>query len=110
VKLLLDQNLSRRLLPALEMAFPGSSQTALLGLDTASDLDVWQVARNEGFTIVTKDADFIEMALIKGWPPKIIRLNLGNVGNDTIRACLLKHREAISEFLAAGRDGVLEID
>jgi predicted nuclease of predicted toxin-antitoxin system len=110
VKLLLDQNLSRRLLPALEPHFPGSSQTALLGLDTASDLDVWHAAKEQGFAIVTKDADFVEMVLIKGWPPKIVRLDLGNVTNDAILACLLKHRETIAEFLAADHDGVLEID
>lgn len=110
MKLLLDQNLSRRLLPALEPHFPGSSQTALLGLDMANDLEVWSVARESAFAIVTKDADFIEMALIKGWPPKIIRLDLGNVSNDVILACLLKHRDAIAAFLSAGEDGVLEID
>lgn len=110
MKLLLDQNLSRRLLPALEPHFPGSSQTALLGLDTATDLEVWRIAKEMGYAIVTKDADFIEMALLKGWPPKIIRLDLGNVSNDTILTCLLKHRAAIAAFLAAGHDGVLEID
>jgi hypothetical protein len=31
VKLLLDENLSRRLVPALQEFFPGSSQVALLG-------------------------------------------------------------------------------
>lgn len=110
MKLLLDQNLSRRLLPALEPHFPGSSQTALLALETASDLEVWRAAREGNFAIVTKDADFVEMALIKGWPPKVVRLNLGNVSNDAILACLLKHREAIAGFLAADQDGVLEID
>lgn len=110
MKLLLDQNLSRRLLPALEPHFPGSSQTALLGLDTATDLEVWLIAKERAYAIVTKDADFIEMALLKGWPPKIVRLDLGNVSNDRILACLLKHRVAIAEFLAAGHDGVLEID
>jgi predicted nuclease of predicted toxin-antitoxin system len=110
VKLLLDQNLSRRLLPALEPYFPGSSHTALCGLERASDLDVWRAAKSSGAAIVTKDADFVEMALIKGWPPKIVRLDLGNVNNDAILNCLLKHREAIADFLSAGDDGVLEID
>ena len=110
MKLLLDQNLSRRLLPALEEYFPGSSQTALLELDCADDIDVWRVAREAGYAIVTKDADFIEMALIKGWPPKIIRLDLGNVSNDVILACLRKHLPDIAEFLVSDHDGVLEID
>lgn len=110
MKLLLDQNLSRRLLPALAPYFPGSSQAALLGLDQASDIEVWRVARDGGFAIITKDADFVEMVLIKGWPPKVVRLDLGNVSNDVILACLLKHRTAIAEFLDADHDGVLEID
>jgi predicted nuclease of predicted toxin-antitoxin system len=98
------------LLPALAPRFPGSSQVALLGLDTASDIDVWRVDKEGGFAIVTKDADFVEMALIKGYPPKIVRLNLGNVSNAAIQSCLLKHGEAIVDFLAADHDGVLEID
>jgi hypothetical protein len=33
VKLLLDENLSRRLVPALQSRFPGSSRVSLLGLE-----------------------------------------------------------------------------
>lgn len=110
MKLLLDQNLSRRLLTSLTPYFPDSMQVALLGLAQASDIEIWQFAREQDFTIVTKDADFVELALLRGWPPKIIRINLGNVNNDDLLACLLKHREAIQEFLAASDAGVLGID
>jgi hypothetical protein len=37
MKLLLDENLSRRLVPFLQEAYPGSSQVVLLGLEQASD-------------------------------------------------------------------------
>lgn len=37
MKLLLDENLSRRIVPFLQAAFPGSSQVALLGLETATE-------------------------------------------------------------------------
>lgn len=110
MKLLLDQNLSRRLLASLAAHFPDSAQVALLGLEQASDAEIWQFAREQQFAIVTKDADFIELALIRGWPPKIVRINMGNVSNDVLRGCLLKHRVAIQEFLAGTGDGVLEID
>ncbi|MBP6808741.1 MAG: DUF5615 family PIN-like protein [Chromatiaceae bacterium] len=37
MKLLLDENLSRRLVPFLQAAFPGSSQVVLEGLERAND-------------------------------------------------------------------------
>jgi len=40
MKLLLDENLSRRLVPFLQAASPGSTQVALEGLERASDLGI----------------------------------------------------------------------
>jgi predicted nuclease of predicted toxin-antitoxin system len=110
VKLLLDQNLSRRLMPELEGVFPGSSHVQLLGLDTALDQEVWQFAETGAYAIVTKDADFVEMSSLRGHPPKIIWLNLGNVPNRTVVARLLERIEAIQAFLDSAADGVLEIE
>jgi predicted nuclease of predicted toxin-antitoxin system len=45
VKLLLDQNLSFRFLDQLSARFPGSTQTRIAGLDRASDLQVWEYAK-----------------------------------------------------------------
>lgn len=110
MKLLLDQNLSRRLLPQLERDFRGSSQVALLGLDKALDSDVWTFARSEGFAIVTKDADFVELSLVRGFPPKNIWINLGNVANTFLADRLAASTEAIRAFLASDADGILEIE
>jgi len=46
MKLLLDENLSRRLVPFLQHDYPGSSQVVLLGMESATDKDVWQRARD----------------------------------------------------------------
>lgn len=70
MKLLLDENLSRRLVPFLQHDYPESSQVVLLGLESASDQRVWQTARENGFVIVTRDADFQELSLILGQPPQ----------------------------------------
>jgi len=110
VKLLLDQNLSRRLLPGLIDQFPESNQVALMGFDKASDADIWDFARNEGFAIVTKDADFVELSLMHGFPPKVIWLNLGNVSNAAVMTRLLAEGEGIINFLMNTTDGVLEIE
>jgi predicted nuclease of predicted toxin-antitoxin system len=37
MKLLLDENLSRRIIPVIESAYPESSQIALLSMDSAND-------------------------------------------------------------------------
>lgn len=110
MKLLLDQNLSRRLFSDLETVFPGSTQVALCGLDRASDAVLWQFAKEQGFAVVTKDADFLELALLQGFPPKVIHLNLGNVSNHRIREVLMAQASYIVTFLQSASEGVLEID
>jgi len=110
VKLLLDQNLSRRLLPDLVLSFPGSTQAQHAGLERVGDADIWAYAKQHGFTIVTKDADFAELALLRGYPPKVIWLNCGNVSNATVRRKLLDNAETIQRFIASVENGVLEIE
>ncbi|MBU0501181.1 MAG: DUF5615 family PIN-like protein [Gammaproteobacteria bacterium] len=55
MKLLFDENLSRRLVPFLQTAYPGSTQVALIGLECADDRSIWQYAREQGFVTVTKE-------------------------------------------------------
>ena len=76
MKLLLDQNLSRRLVALLESHYPGSTQVALVGLESATDLEIWQFAKTNDFVIVTKDSDFEELGVIEGTPPKVIWIKL----------------------------------
>ena len=56
MKLLLDQNLSRRLLPVLEEAFPGSRHVVQLGMEQASDIAIWEYAAANDFVIETGTA------------------------------------------------------
>ena len=110
MKLLFDQNLSRRLLPKLEAVFPGSSQVQLLGMETVADLALWSFAKANGYAIVTKDADFVEMSALFGHPPKVVWINLGNVPTSTVLSRLLAHAATIKEFLAGAADGVMELE
>jgi predicted nuclease of predicted toxin-antitoxin system len=100
VKLLLDQNLSFRLLEKLEPVYPGSTQVKYIGLDQADDLTIWRFAKENGFTIVTKDSDFHELSLIYGNPPKVIWLKCGNKPRWYVLGLLLKHRNEIHAFEA----------
>jgi predicted nuclease of predicted toxin-antitoxin system len=97
VKLLLDQNLSYRLVKHLDEFFPGSSQVALLGLDAASDQQIWRYAKDHQYAIVTLDADFHEFSLLWGGPPLVIWLKCGNQPKSVIKEILLSNRQAITQ-------------
>ncbi len=99
MKLLLDQNLPRQLVGDLEVSFPGSSHLWLLGLAEAADEDVWMYAAANGFAIVSKDTDFIHRALLRGHPPKVIYLQVGNCSTGTLRELLLSRLSTIQDFL-----------
>jgi predicted nuclease of predicted toxin-antitoxin system len=79
VKLLLDQNLPKALLSILLPHFPMSAHVADLELTRATDEALWTRARAIGFEIATRDSDFLDIAELRGPPPKILLLRLGNV-------------------------------
>ena len=54
--LLLDQNLSPRLITVLGDLYPGSTHVRDAGLQAADDDTVWRYAAQHGFAIVSKDA------------------------------------------------------
>lgn len=74
MKLLLDENLSRRLVPRIADLFPGSAHIDSERLLHAPDIVIWEFVRANGFAIVTADADFYELATARGFPPKVIWL------------------------------------
>lgn len=98
MKLLFDENLSPRLAAAFQGDYPGSTHVHLVGLGSALDDEVWNYARDGGFAIVTKDADYQERSLIRGYPPKVIWIRLGNASTMQIEAALRKQREAIDRL------------
>lgn len=109
MKLLLDENLSRRIVPFLQGVFPGSSQVVLEGLERADDLTLWRFAKTNGFVIVTNDSDFHELSLLLGAPPKVIWLQTGNVSKLTVMQLLLDHADDIKSQLNASEANCLVI-
>jgi predicted nuclease of predicted toxin-antitoxin system len=109
MKLLFDQNLSFRLCRALSDLFPGSSQIKLLGLERADDYAVWQYAKANGFTLISQDADFAEMASLLGPQPKVIWLRCGNQPTSAIERILRSHAKVIVAFDQDQDSSCLEI-
>lgn len=102
MKLLLDENLSRRLVPFLQSVYPGSTQVALIGLEQVSDREIWQYAREKGYAIVTKDSDYYDLSLLFGAPPHVIWMQSGNTDKAAVLALLLDNARAIQDGLAGG--------
>lgn len=98
MKLLFDQNLSRKLVNRLGEIFPDVSHVQFHGLTDADDGEIWEFAKIQGFCIVTQDADFAERSRLYGSPPKIIWLRCGNTPTSNIEAILRAGADAIQEL------------
>lgn len=107
MKLLFDENLSRRLLALLADLFPGSAHVSAANLLQATDSEIWEYARSRGFAIATADGDFYELAITLGPPPKVIWLR--GCDYPTAVGEQLMRREAvrISEFIEDADRAVL---
>jgi predicted nuclease of predicted toxin-antitoxin system len=84
VKLLLDQNISFRVIKSIEKIFVGSEQVRRIGLENSTDKDIWSYAKANGFTIVTFDSDFNDLSLLHGQPPKVIWIRMRNISTDNL--------------------------
>ena len=99
MKFLIDHNLSPRLVHHLANAFPGSVHTSDLGFDRTPDHDLWRYAKEHGFGILTKDTDYEQLSILRGAPPKVVWLRIGNSTTHDVLGLLQKHHHAILEFL-----------
>ena len=107
MRLLFDQNLSPRLVERLSDVFPGSAHVADLCLDRADDVAVWEHARSDNYTIVTKDADFGELSVVRGFPPKVVWVRIGNCTTAQIETILRMYQNVIESLQVDPEVGTL---
>ncbi len=107
--LLFDQNLSPHLVERLSDLYPDSAHVSKIGLDTALDRVVWEYARQHNYMIVTKDADFSEMSLLLGFPPKVIWICRGNCSTREIELLFRDNYEAIVALSDDPATGILTL-
>jgi len=99
MKLLFDENLSPKLVQRLSSIFPESVHIDRVGLGSEYDNDVWDYARINEFTIVSKDSDFHEKSLLKGYPPKVVWIRRGNCSIKEIEEILINHTSDIEKLI-----------
>ncbi len=99
MKFLRDENLSDRLLAQLVDLFPGSSHVKHEGLSQTDDVRVWDAARDRGFVVLTRDKDFQQLGVLRGSPPKVVWVRIGNRTTRDV-ARLIRSRAGTIEAFA----------
>ncbi len=73
MNLLLDANLSWRMVSTLKQHFTNCFHVDEIGLQLpAKDEEIWKYAKSNDLIIVTNDQDFLNLAALRGFPPKLI--------------------------------------
>ncbi len=110
MKLLLDANISWRLIEKLKSYFTDCFHVDRIGLSVpAKDADIWNYALENQLILVTNDDDFLDYARVKGFPPKVVLLRTGNQSNEYVFSLMIKHKDEISMLNNSTEIGLLEI-
>ena len=107
MKLLFDHHLSPTLVERLADVFPDSEHVWNVKLHDVPDETVWLYAREHDFTVVSKDADFSEISMQLGYPPKLIWLKIKNWSTDQVEALIRSGYSRVIELPAATDRGIL---
>jgi len=109
MKILLDANISWKLVKTLKNDFGECTHVDLAGLQIpAKDKDIWDYALENGYIIITKDDDFLNLLETKGFPPKVVLLRTGNNRSGAVASLLIDSKSKI-EDLEKNNYGLLEI-
>lgn len=104
-----EHYISRRIAPFIQDLYPESTQVALSGLEHTDDKIIRQYAIENDVVIVTKDADYYDMIVLYGQPPKIIWLKMGNQSKAETIKSLLDNHTVIEQALMIDNKACIEI-
>mgnify|MGYP002631248376 CR=1 FL=1 len=109
MKLLLDENLSDRVVPKILDLYPDSTHVKSHRLTHTDDALIWSFAQQHGYTIVSKDADFHQRSLVFGHPPKFVFLRVGNSPTSHIAQLLRSNYILLSAFNSDPNTSILVV-
>ncbi len=107
--LLFDENLSGRLVDELADLYPNSAHVEGVGLRGAPDHVVWEHARMHGHVLVTRDEDFHRLSVVRGFPPRVVWIRLGNCTTRQVAELLRARAADVAAFLADDEAGFLAL-
>lgn len=96
IHLLIDENLPS----SLAQLLPVRTTHATDLFTQATDAQLWEIARENNWILLTRDTDFFDRIMLEGPPPKVIWVRLGNIRKAALQEILVKLWPAIYDLLA----------
>lgn len=109
MKFLIDNMLSPELARMLQNDYPGTSHVQEELYPKAKDTTIWLYAAENGFTILSKDGEFVKLLADRGHPPKVVRLRIGNCTNEEAAEAIRNNAERIIQLEDDEEEGFLEV-
>jgi len=107
-RILLDQNLSPKLIRRLTDLFPGLESVYDHQLTGASDPFIFNWARQFEFSaLISTDLDFVRLAERLGAPPKVVRIEHCDFPTGKVEQLLRQEASRLYEFLESDQDVLL---
>lgn len=76
----------------------------------ASDAAIWEYAAANGLTIVTRDDDFRQLAVLHGHPPKVVWVTVGNCSTNYLAALLRENQAVLQWFERDEERSIMTLD
>ncbi|MBP7515919.1 MAG: DUF5615 family PIN-like protein [Flavobacteriales bacterium] len=74
------------------------------------DQQIWEYAKTENLTIITKDSDFSSRILLSEPPPRVIHIRLGNMSMRNFHEAIAKCWEAVLKSSATHKLVIVHAD
>lgn len=100
MKLLIDQNISIRVVDSISDIFPDSQHVLSVSLNDASDLEIWEYASKNDFTLISTEEQSFDRNIVSKDGPKIIYVK-GELMNTTkLEWTLRVNEDMVNEFIS----------
>ena len=110
MKILIDQNISHRIIALLTTLPFDFIHVKMVGLAHANDWEMYRFAKsNDMVAILTMDDDFQYIQLQEGVPPKIIWLRVGNCSTSVLAEIIKQHTLDLVAMIANDECDGIEI-
>jgi predicted nuclease of predicted toxin-antitoxin system len=99
MRLLLDENISWRLVSYLRSHCAVVLHVRDTQLNNSPDTSIWRYAKQHGYDVITKDEDFLRLVLAEGFPPRVVAVQNAQVPVAKLAEFMLARLPQIESFL-----------
>ncbi|WP_368730326.1 DUF5615 family PIN-like protein [Nitrosococcus oceani] len=102
----MDQNLSPKLCDRLAPDYE-AIHVRNIGTGSASDVEIWNYAAKNNYSIVAKNEVFNGLSQVKGFPPHVIWVRLDNFSTNNVLNMLKNNHSAIVQIIESAEASII---